>query len=167
MNFIFFFSPLSLLFLVSCTKYNYKSSTNGSSDNISQEKPFSGSFIGLKNSSFLRKSNLETLALGRNRMEIEKMMGPPDGRSLDGGNGYWMTSRKHCIHGVWYPSSFSRDDVPTYPSAWKIYPNNSAFLSSIPLKRKQHTFSVRKLMQKLRMQIEIVFLTTRYLQTMR
>ena len=100
MNFIFFFSPLSLLFLVSCTKYNYKSSTNGSSDNISQEKPFSGSFIGLKNSSFLRKSNLETLALGRNRMEIEKMMGPPDGRSLDGGNGYLWDYRRPVLDDV-------------------------------------------------------------------
>lgn len=100
MNFIFFFSPLSLLFLVSCTKYNYKSSTNGSSDNISQEKPFSGSFIGLKNSSFLRKSNLETLALGRNRMEIEKMMGPPDGRSLDGGNGYLWDYRRPVLDDI-------------------------------------------------------------------
>ena len=100
MNFIFFFSPLSLLFLVSCTKYNYKSSTNGSSDNISQDKPFSGSFIGLKNSSFLRKSNLETLALGRNRMEIEKMMGPPDGRSLDGGNGYLWDYRRPVLDDV-------------------------------------------------------------------
>ena len=100
MNFIFFFSPLSLLFLVSCTKYNYKSSTNGSSDNISQDKPFSGSFIGLKNSSFLRKSNLETLALGRNRMEIEKMMGPPDGRSLDGGNGYLWDYRRPVLDDI-------------------------------------------------------------------
>ena len=100
MNFIFFFSPLSLLFLVACTKYNYKSSTNGSSDNISQDKPFSGSFIGLKNSSFLRKSNLETLALGRNRMEIEKMMGPPDGRSLDGGNGYLWDYRRPVLDDI-------------------------------------------------------------------
>ena len=100
MNFIFIFLPLSLLFLVSCTKYNYKSSTNGSSDNISQDKPFSGSFIGLKNSSFLRKSNLETLALGRNRMEIEKMMGPPDGRSLDGGNGYLWDYRRPVLDDI-------------------------------------------------------------------
>ena len=99
-NFIFFFSPLSLLFLVSCTKYNYKSSTNGSSENISQDKPISGSFNGVKNSSFLRKSNLETLALGRNRMEIEKMMGPPDGRSLDGGNGYLWDYRRPVLDDI-------------------------------------------------------------------
>ncbi len=41
-----------------------------------------------------RKNNLETLAIGRNRMEVEKLMGPPDGRSLDGGNGYLWDYRR-------------------------------------------------------------------------
>ena len=41
-----------------------------------------------------RKNNLETLALGRNRIEIEQMMGPPEGRSLDGGNGYLWDYRR-------------------------------------------------------------------------
>ena len=30
-----------------------------------------------------RKNNLETLSIGRNRIEIEEMMGAPEGRSLD------------------------------------------------------------------------------------
>ena len=34
-----------------------------------------------------RKNNLETLSIGRNRIEIEEMMGTGR-RSLDGGNGY-------------------------------------------------------------------------------
>jgi hypothetical protein len=41
-----------------------------------------------------RKNNLETLSVGRNRIEIEEMMGPPEGRSLDGGNGYLWDYRR-------------------------------------------------------------------------
>ncbi len=41
-----------------------------------------------------RKNNLETLSIGRNRIEIEQMMGPPEGRSLDGGNGYLWDYRR-------------------------------------------------------------------------
>ncbi len=41
-----------------------------------------------------RKSNLETLAIGRNRIEIEALMGEPEGKSLDGGNGYLWDYRR-------------------------------------------------------------------------
>ena len=41
-----------------------------------------------------RKNNLETLSIGRNRIEIEQMMGPPEGRSVDGGNGYLWDYRR-------------------------------------------------------------------------
>ena len=41
-----------------------------------------------------RKNNLETLTIGRNRIEIEQQMGPPEGRSLDGGNGYLWDYRR-------------------------------------------------------------------------
>ena len=41
-----------------------------------------------------RKNNLETLSIGRNRIEIEQLMGPPEGRSLDGGNGYLWDYRR-------------------------------------------------------------------------
>ena len=41
-----------------------------------------------------RKNNLETLSIGRNRIEIEEMMGAPEGRSLDGGNGYLWDYRR-------------------------------------------------------------------------
>ena len=41
-----------------------------------------------------RKSNLEALAIGRNRIEIEALMGEPDGKSLDGGNGYLWDYRR-------------------------------------------------------------------------
>ena len=41
-----------------------------------------------------RKSNLETLSIGRNRIEIEELMGKPDGKSLDGGNGYLWDYRR-------------------------------------------------------------------------
>lgn len=33
-------------------------------------------------SSFYKKSNLEYLTLGRNRIEVEELMGPPEGRTL-------------------------------------------------------------------------------------
>ena len=41
-----------------------------------------------------RKNNLETLSIGRNRIEIEEMMGAPEERSLDGGNGYLWDYRR-------------------------------------------------------------------------
>ena len=42
----------------------------------------------------IRKNNLESLAVGRNRDEVEKLMGVPDGKSLDGGNGYLWDYRR-------------------------------------------------------------------------
>ncbi len=42
----------------------------------------------------VRKNNLESLAVGRNRDEIERLMGVPDGKSLDGGNGYLWDYRR-------------------------------------------------------------------------
>ena len=34
------------------------------------------------------------MAVGRNRIEIEQLMGPPEGKSLDGGNGYLWDYRR-------------------------------------------------------------------------
>ena len=42
----------------------------------------------------LRKMNLQTLTIGKNRIEIENLMGPPEGKSLDGGNGYLWDYRR-------------------------------------------------------------------------
>ena len=42
----------------------------------------------------LRKLNLQTLTVGKNRIEIEKLMGEPEGKSLDGGNGYLWDYRR-------------------------------------------------------------------------
>jgi hypothetical protein len=42
----------------------------------------------------LRKMNLQTLTIGKNRIEIEQLMGPPEGKSLDGGNGYLWDYRR-------------------------------------------------------------------------
>ena len=41
-----------------------------------------------------RKSNLEALSIGRNRNEIQILMGEPEGKSLDGGNGYLWDYRR-------------------------------------------------------------------------
>ncbi|MBT3667139.1 MAG: hypothetical protein HN548_06635 [Opitutae bacterium] len=47
-----------------------------------------------------RKSNLETLAIGRNRIEIQELMGEPEGKSLDGGNGYLWDYRRPVLDEV-------------------------------------------------------------------
>ena len=47
-----------------------------------------------KEKPLVRKNNLESLAVGRNRQEIERLMGPPEGKSLDGGNGYLWDYRR-------------------------------------------------------------------------
>jgi hypothetical protein len=44
--------------------------------------------------SVFRKSNLEALSIGRNRNEIQILMGEPEGKSLDGGNGYLWDYRR-------------------------------------------------------------------------
>jgi outer membrane protein assembly factor BamE (lipoprotein component of BamABCDE complex) len=50
--------------------------------------------IGRKQQPILSKNNLETLSVGRNRQEIQRLMGPPEGKSLDGGNGYLWDYRR-------------------------------------------------------------------------
>jgi hypothetical protein len=47
-----------------------------------------------------RKSNLEALAIGRNRIEIQELMGEPEGKSLDGGNGYLWDYRRPVLDEV-------------------------------------------------------------------
>lgn len=47
-----------------------------------------------------RKSNLETLAVGRNRIEIQELMGEAEGKSLDGGNGYLWDYRRPVLDEV-------------------------------------------------------------------
>jgi hypothetical protein len=44
-----------------------------------------------------RKSNLEALSIGRNRLEIQNLMGEPEGKSLDGGNGYLWDYRRPVL----------------------------------------------------------------------
>jgi hypothetical protein len=87
---------LGILYTVassSCSRKNVFSQTvpdNGSS----QKRKVEAQYELPDNLPVYRKNNLETLALGRNRIEIEQMMGPPDGRSLDGGNGYLWDYRR-------------------------------------------------------------------------
>ena len=47
-----------------------------------------------------RKSNLKALAIGRNRIEIQELMGEPEGKSLDGGNGYLWDYRRPVLDEV-------------------------------------------------------------------
>lgn len=77
----------------SCSRKNGFTRTvpgNGSSQKLKVEAQYELP----DNLPIYRKNNLETLVLGRNRIEIEQMMGPPEGRSLDGGNGYLWDYRR-------------------------------------------------------------------------
>ncbi len=89
---------LTLAFLVltvsSCqqTRYEVVGQSRSQSPVVAQEEE-----EFQKNAIILRKSNLEALAVGSNRIEIEELMGPPEGRSLDGGNGYLWDYRRAVL----------------------------------------------------------------------
>ena len=55
---------------------------------------FQNEQMASKDKPMVRKNNLESLAVGRNRQEIQRLMGPPEGKSLDGGNGYLWDYRR-------------------------------------------------------------------------
>lgn len=83
---------ITMIFLSSCNRGNpYRSQTSlNNFSGLNEEK-----FLSLgKNVPVLRKLNLQTLTIGKNRIEIEELMGPPEGRSLDGGNGYLWDYRR-------------------------------------------------------------------------
>ena len=89
---------LTLAFLMltvsSCqqTRYEVVGQSRSQSPAVAQEEE-----EFQKNAIILRKSNLEALAVGSNRIEIEELMGPPEGRSLDGGNGYLWDYRRAVL----------------------------------------------------------------------
>ena len=87
------FAIFCIVATTSCTQGSFFSDLgqgNGSSRNGQQFEKFEVP----DNLPVYRKNNLETLSIGRNRIEIEQMMGPPEGRSLDGGNGYLWDYRR-------------------------------------------------------------------------
>ena len=63
---------------------------NRSTLNIKQDR------VGLDSSisSYYKKSNLEYLTLGRNRIEVEDLMGPPEGRNLGQNSAYLWDYRR-------------------------------------------------------------------------
>ena len=88
-----FFVFTCLLVVGSCTQVEYNRSVgNQSRENIAEPQA-----VQLEKPEYkvvYRKSNLEALSLGRNRIEIQELMGEPDGKSLDGGNGYLWDYRR-------------------------------------------------------------------------
>ena len=95
-----FFVFTCLLTVGSCTQVEY-SRTEGSQydrgGNQSRENIAESQEVQLDKPEYkvvYRKSNLEALSLGRNRIEIQELMGEPDGKSLDGGNGYLWDYRR-------------------------------------------------------------------------
>lgn len=95
-----FFAFTCLLPVVSCTQVEYNRSVGNQYDrggNQSRENIAESQAVQLDKPEYkvvYRKSNLEALSLGRNRIEIQELMGEPDGKSLDGGNGYLWDYRR-------------------------------------------------------------------------
>jgi hypothetical protein len=89
-----------LIFSFSCSQVEY-SRTGGQANEVSHEEsdqdPQIENLVPLEKPKYkvvYRKSNLEALSIGRNRIEIQELMGEPDGKSLDGGNGYLWDYRR-------------------------------------------------------------------------
>ncbi len=83
----------------SCNRGNTFSGLGQGNEPMQSRQNLQGSgkeakFELIENFPVYRKNNLETLSIGRNRIEIQDMMGPPEGRSLDGGNGYLWDYRR-------------------------------------------------------------------------
>ena len=88
------------LFAFSCSQVEY---TRNSANYTSNSQTFEESNVQSsyeekeKYKTVYRKSNLEALAIGRNRLEIQNLMGEPEGKSLDGGNGYLWDYRRPIL----------------------------------------------------------------------
>ena len=88
------------LFAFSCSQVEY---TRNSGNYTSNSQTFEESNVQSsyeekeKYKTVYRKSNLEALAIGRNRLEIQNLMGEPEGKSLDGGNGYLWDYRRPIL----------------------------------------------------------------------
>lgn len=101
-----FLNCASILFFLitsSCSQVEFSpvrpSLDNRSSTHAKQQPPLSSTESAEKPvyKVVYRKSNLEALAIGRNRIEIQELMGEADGKSLDGGNGYLWDYRRPVL----------------------------------------------------------------------
>jgi len=93
-TYFFVSALLGSLILVSCNQGSnpYRSQQSyHASDGVNKTEEVLSLYKDLP---VLRKMNLQTLTIGKNRIEIEQLMGPPEGKSLDGGNGYLWDYRR-------------------------------------------------------------------------
>lgn len=103
---VFTFLLFSSFFIISCTQVEYSRAGEGAgnvTDKKSQEKLNKEPSPPSEKPEYkvvYRKSNLEALAIGRNRIEIQELMGEPEGKSLDGGNGYLWDYRRPVLDEV-------------------------------------------------------------------
>jgi hypothetical protein len=70
-----------MIVFVGCNRPSFRGSPNGFGSNSTA-------------SSFYKKSNLEYLTLGRNRIEVEELMGLPEGRTLGEKSDYLWDYRR-------------------------------------------------------------------------
>ena len=93
-TYFFVLALLGSLILISCKQSNniYRSQPSYPISDCASE---AAEVLSLdKDLPVLRKMNLQTLTIGKNRIEIENLMGSPEGKSLDGGNGYLWDYRR-------------------------------------------------------------------------
>lgn len=84
-----------ILFCFSCKQSNNPYRSTSKIENMENIVGGDGGiFSSGKNVPVLRKINLQTLTIGKNRIEIEELMGAPEGKSLDGGNGFLWDYRR-------------------------------------------------------------------------
>ena len=100
---IYIFLGFLLFSSFSCTQVEYNrtgGSQNDGNDNQPDRKVEESPKVILEKPEYkvvYRKSNLEALSIGRNRIEIQELMGEPEGKSLDGGNGYLWDYRRPVL----------------------------------------------------------------------
>jgi hypothetical protein len=99
LDFKYLFLP-KLLLLCSCSQVDYSQKFKSQSANssfLAESGNQNPAFEKEKFKTVYRKSNLEALSIGRNRLEIQNLMGEPEGKSLDGGNGYLWDYRRPVL----------------------------------------------------------------------
>ena len=111
-----FCSIILILFFVSCSQIEYARSGNNQAlvseqnGNVHKSEPLEKPTYKV----VFRKSNLEALAIGRNRIEIQELMGEPEGKALMVEMGiygiivdlFWMKIRVRFMDGALFPLNF-------------------------------------------------------------
>ena len=92
-NLINFIISGVILFIFSACRNNPYRNNNGARS-YNYESEVKEINFESKNLAVYSKRNLQSLMLGKNKIEVQEIMGLPEGKSLDGGNGYLWDYRR-------------------------------------------------------------------------